>query len=172
MYTDPNRVLDGIPTQDNAIYNLPTSPSPIYKQPDERPNVSLNYKLTIPRSFTEIPSDNNRIAILLDQQYPTISYQKYLAEKWIHGGSEKESESTQTKTSSELCNICLDQFHSNDSTMSLIKVLSCGHAFHETCLIKWLVSGHKNCPTCMTLIILEETVDFDTRFKNSREYYW
>lgn len=43
-----------------------------------------------------------------------------------------------------LCNICKDHVTIQSETMS---VTSCGHAYHESCLISWL-SISETCPTC------------------------
>lgn len=41
------------------------------------------------------------------------------------------------------CSICLTDFERKDH----IKILGCGHTFHEKCIIKWLERS-ANCPNC------------------------
>ncbi|XP_064479555.1 E3 ubiquitin-protein ligase TRAIP-like [Ornithodoros turicata] len=44
-----------------------------------------------------------------------------------------------------ICSICMDIIdHFNIGTLT---AASCGHVFHEVCLMKW-VSSNKTCPTC------------------------
>jgi Ring finger domain len=43
----------------------------------------------------------------------------------------------------DLCSICLEQLESNS------KVLSCGHVYHDKCILDWIIeSKSTNCPTC------------------------
>jgi len=44
----------------------------------------------------------------------------------------------------ERCLICLDDYDEADE----IRVLSCRHAFHQTCVDRWLETGRNNCPAC------------------------
>ncbi|KAJ7843392.1 hypothetical protein B0H14DRAFT_2778677 [Mycena olivaceomarginata] len=46
----------------------------------------------------------------------------------------------------ERCLICLDDYDPADD----IRVLSCRHAFHLTCVDRWLETGRNNCPACRT----------------------
>ena len=47
------------------------------------------------------------------------------------------------KEEEETCAICLDIIESSQGVP-----LSCGHRYHETCLIPWLQKGNRSCPTC------------------------
>ncbi|KAF9562155.1 hypothetical protein CPC08DRAFT_706880 [Agrocybe pediades] len=42
------------------------------------------------------------------------------------------------------CLICLDDYEPEDP----IRVMSCRHAFHRTCVDEWLQKGRNNCPAC------------------------
>ncbi|KAJ7834614.1 hypothetical protein B0H13DRAFT_2369823 [Mycena leptocephala] len=46
----------------------------------------------------------------------------------------------------ERCLICLDDYAQEDD----IRVLSCRHAFHLSCVNRWLETGPNNCPACRT----------------------
>ncbi|KAJ7834611.1 hypothetical protein B0H13DRAFT_222036 [Mycena leptocephala] len=46
----------------------------------------------------------------------------------------------------ERCLICLDDYAEEDD----IRVLSCRHAFHLSCVDRWLETGRNNCPACRT----------------------
>ncbi|PPQ89111.1 hypothetical protein CVT25_006483 [Psilocybe cyanescens] len=42
------------------------------------------------------------------------------------------------------CLICLDDYEPEDP----IRVMSCRHAFHKSCVDEWLQKGRNNCPAC------------------------
>jgi len=42
------------------------------------------------------------------------------------------------------CLICLEDYEGDDS----IRILSCRHAFHKSCVDTWLETGRNNCPAC------------------------
>lgn len=44
------------------------------------------------------------------------------------------------------CAICLEDYQADDD-VAYSKDLKCKHAFHKTCITKWLQSHH-NCPVC------------------------
>jgi len=44
------------------------------------------------------------------------------------------------------CLICLDDYQPEEN----IRVMSCRHAFHQTCVDEWLQTGRNNCPACRT----------------------
>lgn len=44
----------------------------------------------------------------------------------------------------ERCLICLDDYEPEDD----VRVLTCRHAFHKSCVDKWLQTGRNNCPAC------------------------
>ncbi|KAJ7086388.1 hypothetical protein B0H15DRAFT_844426 [Mycena belliarum] len=44
------------------------------------------------------------------------------------------------------CLICLDDYDPADE----IRLLTCRHAFHKTCVDRWLETGRNNCPACRT----------------------
>lgn len=48
------------------------------------------------------------------------------------------------------CLICLDEYEIEDD----IRVMTCRHAFHKSCVDKWLQTGRNNCPACRTLVCL------------------
>jgi hypothetical protein len=54
----------------------------------------------------------------------------------VGGGGEGEEACT--------CAICLDEFED----MEKVRILPCGHRFHEACLLPWLTERHSSCPLC------------------------
>jgi len=42
------------------------------------------------------------------------------------------------------CAICLDDFEDKE----IVRVLPCGHRFHDDCVIPWLTERHSTCPLC------------------------
>lgn len=50
---------------------------------------------------------------------------------------------TISRSPGETCAICLKAFETNDA----IRRLSCGHTFHDWCILMWL-RRHSECPVC------------------------
>lgn len=48
------------------------------------------------------------------------------------------------------CLICLDDYDPDDQ----IRLLSCRHGFHKSCVDKWLQTGRNNCPACRSKVCL------------------
>lgn len=46
--------------------------------------------------------------------------------------------------------ICLDDYDPEDD----LRVMSCKHFFHQTCVDRWLQTGRNNCPACRTKVSL------------------
>ncbi|GLB45538.1 putative RING-like zinc finger [Lyophyllum shimeji] len=55
-----------------------------------------------------------------------------------------EKEEKISSNCTERCLICLDDYQPEDD----IRVMKCRHAFHQTCVDKWLETGRNNCPAC------------------------
>lgn len=54
----------------------------------------------------------------------------------------------------QACAICLDDFNPS----ATVKVLPCGHHFHEQCVSEWLTRWKYTCPLCKVAVELESTV--------------
>ncbi|XP_078355742.1 RING finger protein 215-like [Oculina patagonica] len=54
----------------------------------------------------------------------------------------------QERRDSEVCAVCLDEFHSNQ----LVRTLPCDHEFHYECVDRWLLAK-RTCPLCKGNII-------------------
>lgn len=48
--------------------------------------------------------------------------------------------------SDPVCSIC--QCECADATPGCVETLECGHAFHASCLVRWLRQGALTCPMC------------------------
>jgi len=53
---------------------------------------------------------------------------------------------------SDECTICLDEFIHGVR----VRKLPCGHAFHSTCIARWLIERHAVCPLCKLDLYIEE----------------
>lgn len=42
------------------------------------------------------------------------------------------------------CLVCLDEYNPDDD----LRIMSCKHAFHKSCVDRWLETGRNNCPAC------------------------
>ena len=68
----------------------------------------------------------------------------------------------------QTCSICMEPVPSTNSCKH--KRLSCGHAFHFNCVIKWFVVSDE-CPTCRKpqsadpLIVFKNTIENNMRKK-------
>ena len=57
---------------------------------------------------------------------------------------EYKPEITDENDEAACCAICLEEFELGEK----VRVLPCGHKFHEDCLIPWLTERHASCPLC------------------------
>ncbi|XP_064629935.1 RING finger protein 24-like isoform X2 [Lineus longissimus] len=48
-----------------------------------------------------------------------------------------------TTIDTDLCPVCLEEFHSKDT----VALCPCGHSFHKQCLVQWLEQKN-SCPMC------------------------
>jgi hypothetical protein len=47
-----------------------------------------------------------------------------------------------------LCVVCLDEIEEGPGDNVIVSVLPCNHAFHPSCITKWLTRGNTLCPCC------------------------
>ena len=67
---------------------------------------------------------------------------------------------------SDECTICLDEFERHVR----VRKLPCGHVFHSTCIARWLVERHANCPLCkLDLYIEPEEEEEDQNSRDANE---
>ncbi|OOQ89702.1 hypothetical protein PEBR_06997 [Penicillium brasilianum] len=57
---------------------------------------------------------------------------------------DREKTTTSAEPAMSMCAICTDEFVKNQ----LLRVLPCGHLFHQSCVDEWLVRRSRTCPTC------------------------
>jgi len=87
--------------------------------------------------FRDITPDDYELLLRLDEtvERPTSSKEK------VDGLPRARAEDA----IGEVCTVCLDPFHLND-TISLLP--RCKHLFHKDCVSKWLLERHRVCPLC------------------------
>ena len=56
----------------------------------------------------------------------------------------KQADGREEEDNSCSCAICLDDFEDKEK----VRLLPCGHRFHESCLTPWLTERHSSCPLC------------------------
>jgi len=61
------------------------------------------------------------------------------------------------------CTICLDEFVHGVR----VRKLPCGHVFHSTCIARWLVERHANCPLCKLDLYVEPEAESDSESESS-----
>lgn len=59
------------------------------------------------------------------------------------GDETTRSTNISEKTGNSTCAICTDEFVKNQ----LVRILPCGHLFHQGCVDEWLVQRSRTCPT-------------------------
>lgn len=62
----------------------------------------------------------------------------------LNGGAGDENCTEEEEGNACSCAICLDDFEDKE----IVRVLPCGHKFHDDCVIPWLTERHSNCPLC------------------------
>lgn len=58
-------------------------------------------------------------------------------------GTDSEKSTSIVETAMSTCAICTDEFVKNQ----LVRILPCGHLFHQSCVDEWLVRRSRTCPT-------------------------
>ncbi|PRQ19588.1 putative transcription factor C2H2 family [Rosa chinensis] len=53
------------------------------------------------------------------------------------------------KKNSDKCTLCMEDF---DGTSTLIRT-PCSHAFHKSCVVRWLVMDKNTCPLCRSQLL-------------------
>ena len=61
------------------------------------------------------------------------------------------------------CAICLEEFEPKEK----VRVLPCGHKFHEDCLIPWLTERHASCPLCK-MDVLKHVREIEAKLKENQ----
>lgn len=80
---------------------------------------------------------------VLNKEFPV---QPFEAQDLALDPKEVMSKDTLTEDieSKELCSICLENFEPNDQ----IRILKCGHKYHDLCIFNWLTKRKAICPLC------------------------
>ncbi|XP_048353750.1 E3 ubiquitin-protein ligase RNF167-like [Sphaerodactylus townsendi] len=115
------------------------------------PTCKCQIRLLAPSSYTMIFPifwmaclvESTALALLLMEKY------FWKLKEWKEGKTQPSQETGIEFRSSSYqdCAICLERYHGHHS----LKVLSCSHAFHSTCIDRWHLSQswRKTCPLCM-----------------------
>jgi hypothetical protein len=91
------------------------------------------------------------LAALLGQVKPPVASQEEIENSGLQiiRSSDIAQLSEEGKVASnciDRCLICLDDYDPEDD----LRVMTCKHFFHKTCVDKWLQIGRNNCPACRT----------------------
>jgi len=73
--------------------------------------------------------------------------------------SQHENDGKVSSNCLDRCLICLDDYQPEED----IRVMSCRHAFHQTCVDEWLQTGRNNCPACRTTGVTTGIGNFTSR---------
>lgn len=60
--------------------------------------------------------------------------------------SEDDNDGKVSSNCLDRCLICLDDYQPEED----IRIMTCRHAFHKSCVDEWLQTGRNNCPACRT----------------------
>ena len=88
-------------------------------------------------NFPDFSEDSIKVTLVQEefQKQLNITYSVYM--------DTPEYKANQFK--SQTCNICLDDFESEDTIMVLNK---CSHYYHQDCISTWLTNESNKCPIC------------------------
>lgn len=148
-----------------------TSPGTDSESADKRPDTVLSLVQDDPTAATsaskqqetsgQVESKKARQSITLDEKMEDKELAKARTEEHYqpgkeatvedHDDSDDEDDPIRTAAAPELlaepgdtCAICLDTLEHDDD----VRGLTCGHAFHASCLDPWLTSRRACCPLC------------------------
>jgi len=91
------------------------------------------------------------LAALLGQVKPPVATPEEIEKSGLHTIKPAEIEQWNAEgrvapNCIDRCLICLDDYDPEDD----LRVMSCKHFFHQTCVDRWLQTGRNNCPACRT----------------------
>jgi len=91
------------------------------------------------------------LAALLGQVKPPVATPEEIEKSGLHTikPADIEQWNAEGRVASnciDRCLICLDDYDPEDD----LRVMSCKHFFHQTCVDRWLQTGRNNCPACRT----------------------
>jgi len=93
-----------------------------------------------------------RVHKLTAEQVRTLDEEEFsTSESGEEGGGESNGDSC-------CCCICLEEFEHKEK----VRVLPCGHKFHEDCLIPWLTERDASCPLCK-MDVLEHVLETEKK---------
>ena len=81
--------------------------------------------------------------------------------KMIEHDEDRNSEDTNQSISQFLCPICIHEIVVGDE----IILSKCMHLFHSECLVQWLSTNTRDCPSCRTQLVTEDMVNEGLRLR-------
>lgn len=111
------------------------------EQRDSTPSSSFEKVEGAPEVMTAASSDQGSAAIKSAADQLPAGADDEIDEEADHVGTHPDVDTT---TPGDTCAICIDNLEEDDD----VRGLTCGHAFHASCLDPWLTSRRACCPLC------------------------
>lgn len=157
------RAQEGLPTA-GGINAAPSRPASVKNLPrvseDEnkdtttpRSPTGITEKITPSEPSTPVVTQNSKAANPTDKRPTTSVTETPTIQKTTSNEDEEVDTSDQIQTAipaehlpdpGDTCAICIDVLEDDDD----IRGLTCGHAFHASCVDPWLTSRRACCPLC------------------------
>ncbi|EMR11384.1 hypothetical protein PNEG_00409 [Pneumocystis murina B123] len=94
------------------------------------------------RSYSNLNNQHNDISISIPNEQQSKHEDEYVKESEQKKAS--SSGSPEDASFSDTCAICLDIFQDDDE----IRVLTCDHIYHSSCIVPWFTTRRAMCPLC------------------------
>ncbi|KAG4302246.1 hypothetical protein PCK1_001518 [Pneumocystis canis] len=103
-----------------------------------------NFSSDIPKTSCYDPSfvENNDINIYISDEKQSKHEEEYVNESKHRKVS--SADSVNDLFHDDSCAICLDTFEGEDE----VRVLTCGHIYHSSCIVPWFTTRRAMCPLC------------------------
>lgn len=147
-----NQSMSGLNTMMNSLFNRDSSLNRFQNR--DNYNNSLLTEISFLATIFNMQSNESMLHILnLINDISNVQEEKQIASEFqikeLKTKSFNDLDKELLDKNSDFCSICQETY---DNDNNQVKILSCGHFFHYTCIEPWLLNCSNLCPICRNKI--------------------